>query len=65
MPGMFASSRVRVAETDAVLRRRLTGAERERLETLERENRELCRASETLESDAAFFGSEFDRRPKR
>ena len=29
------------------------------------ENRELRRANEILKSAAAFFGAEFDRRPKR
>jgi transposase len=39
--------------------------ERERLRTLERENRELRRAHEILKSAAAFFGAELDRRPSR
>jgi transposase len=48
---------VRRAETDDGLRPGLTSDERERLKTLERENRELRRANEILKSAAAFFGS--------
>src|SRR5215203_2949263 len=47
---------VRRAETDDGLRPGLTTNERERLKTLERENRELRRANEILKSAAAFFG---------
>jgi transposase len=43
----------------------LTSDERERLKTLERENRELRRANEILKSAAVFFGAELDRRPSR
>jgi transposase len=49
---------VRRAETDDGLRPGLTTDERERLKTLERENRELRRANEILKSAAAFFGAE-------
>jgi transposase len=48
---------VRRAEVDDGLRPGLTSNERERLKALERENRELRRASEILKSAAAFFGS--------
>ncbi len=56
---------VRSAETDDGLRPGLTSEERDRLKTLERENRELRRANEILKSAAAFFGAELDRRPTR
>jgi transposase len=56
---------VRRTETDDGLRPGLTSDERERLKTLERENRELRRANEILKSAAAFFGAELDRRPSR
>ena len=48
---------VRRAETDEGLHPGLTSDERQRLKTLERENRELRRANEILKSAAAFFGS--------
>jgi hypothetical protein len=52
---------------DAGLRPGLTSDERERLKTLERENRELRRANEILKSAAAFFGRSWtaDRRDDR
>src|SRR5215210_6156854 len=53
---------VRRAEIDAGSRPGLTSDERQRLKSLERENRELRRANEILKS-AAFFGAELDRRP--
>jgi transposase len=54
---------VRQAEADGG---RLMTAERERLKTLERENRELRRANEILKAASAFFASELDpTRPKR
>ena len=56
---------VRRAETDEGLRPGLTTTERERLKTLERENRELRRANEILKATATFFGAELDRRQKR
>src|SRR5215207_628512 len=49
---------VRRAETDDGLRPGLTSDERQRLKTLERENRELRRANEILKSASAFFGAE-------
>jgi transposase len=56
---------VRRAEVDGGLRPGLTTDERERLKSLERENKELRRGSEILRSAAAFFGAELDRRPTR
>jgi transposase len=56
---------VRRAETDGGLRPGPTSDERERLKTLERENRELRRANEILKAATAFFGAELDRRPPR
>jgi transposase len=56
---------VRRAEVDGGFRPGLTTDERERLKTLERENRELRRANEILKSAAAFFGAELDRQPTR
>ena len=56
---------VRSTETDDGLRPGLASDERERLKTLEGENRELRRANEILKSAAAFFGAELDRRPTR
>jgi transposase len=53
------------AEMDAGQRPGLTSEERERLKTLERENRELRRANEILRSASAFFAAEFDRRSSR
>ena len=47
---------VRRAETDDGLRPGLTSDERERLKTLERENRELRRTNEILKSAAASSG---------
>ena len=46
---------VRRAEVDQGKRAGLTGAERERLRQLERENRELKRANEILCKASAFF----------
>ena len=48
---------VRQAETDQGLRPGLSGTERERVKELEREVRELRRASEILKAAAAFFGA--------
>ena len=56
---------VRRAEIDGGFRPGLTTDERERLEVLERENRELRRANEILKSASAFFAAELDRRPTR
>src|SRR4051812_3710647 len=57
---------VRQAETDSGSRRdRLTTEERERLKTLERENRELRKANEILKAASVFFAKELDPiRPK-
>jgi transposase len=56
---------VRRAEVDAGQRPGLTTDERERLQELERENRELRRANEILKSAATFFARELDPRPPR
>jgi len=56
---------VRQAEIDRGDRSGLTTDERERMKTLERENRELRRANEILKSAALFFGAELDRRSPR
>jgi transposase len=57
---------VRQAEADAGGRPDLlTSSERERLKSLERENRELRRANEILKSASVFFAKELDPpRPK-
>ncbi len=56
---------VRDAERDAGKRPGLTTNDRERLETLERENRELKRAKEILRKASAYFAqAELDRRPR-
>ena len=55
---------VRQAGRDTGRRPGLTTEERERLKTLERENRELKRAHEILRKAAAFVAqAELDRRP--
>jgi len=56
---------VRRAERDQGLREGLTSSDRERLKALERENRELKRANETLRKASAFFAqAELDRKPR-
>jgi transposase len=56
---------VRQAERDEGLRPGLTTDERQRLKTLERENRELKRANEILRKASAYFAqAELDRRAK-
>jgi transposase-like protein len=56
---------VRQAERNLGKRGGLTSDERERLKTLERENRELRRANEILRKASAFFAqAELDRRGK-
>ena len=56
---------VRQAERDQGLREGLTSSDRDRLKTLERENRELKRANEILRKASAFFAqAELDRKPK-
>jgi len=56
---------LRQAEIDAGARPGLTSEERERLKTLERENRELRRANEILRTASAFFAAELDRPSSR
>jgi len=54
---------VRQGERDAGRRPGLTTEERERLQQLERENRELRRANEILRKASAYFAqAELDRR---
>jgi transposase len=57
---------VRQAEADSGTRQdRLTTAERERLKSLERENRELRKANEILKAASVYFARELDpTRPK-
>jgi transposase len=56
---------VRQAERDQGRREGLTSDDRQRLKTLERENRELRRANEILRKASAYFAqAELDRRPK-
>jgi transposase len=56
---------VRRAERDQGLRDGLTTSDRERLKTLERENRELKQAKEILRKASAFFSqAELDRKAK-
>lgn len=56
---------VRQAERDTGRRDGMTTSERERLKSLERENRELRRANEILRKASAYFAqAELDRRPK-
>ena len=56
---------VRQAERDEGTRPGLTTTERERLQELELENRELKRANEILRKASAYFAqAELDRRPK-
>jgi transposase len=53
---------VRRAEVDGGARPGLTSTERDRLQELERENRELRRANEILKAASAFFARELDPR---
>ena len=56
---------VRRAERDQGLRPGLTTQERERLQELEREVKELRRANEIVKKAAAYFAqAELDRRPR-
>jgi transposase len=56
---------VRQSETDQGIQSGLSISERERLQELERENRELKRANEILRKASAYFAqAELDRRPK-
>jgi transposase len=56
---------VRRSEMDVGMRPGLTSEERERLRTLERENRELRRANEILKAASSFFARELDPRLPR
>jgi transposase len=53
---------VRRTEVDSGKRAGITSEERERLQALERENRELRRANEILKAASAFFARELDPR---
>ena len=56
---------VRQSECDQGTRSGQSTLDRDRLKSLERENRELKRANEILRKAAAFFAqAELDRRPK-
>ena len=56
---------VRQAERDQGTREGLSTSERERINQLERENRQLRQANEILRKASAFFAqAELDRRPK-
>ncbi len=56
---------VRKHEIDSGVRDGVSGAERERLKELERENKELRKANEILKLASAFFAqAELDRRLK-
>ena len=54
---------LRRVEVDVGRRPGVTSAERERIQALERENRELRRANEILRAASAFFARELDPRP--
>jgi len=56
---------VRQAEQDAGVRPGPTSAETERIRELERENRELRRATEILKAASIFFARELDPRQPR
>lgn len=56
---------VRQAEVDTGARPGVRSEELKELTRLRRENAELRRANEILQSAACFFGAELDRRPKR
>jgi len=56
---------VRRAEVDQGRRPGLTTDERERLKTLEKENRELRRANEILKDASIFFATVLDGRSKK
>jgi len=56
---------VRRAEVDAGQRPGPTSEELQELARLRRENAELRRANEVLQSAACSFGAELDRRPKK
>jgi transposase len=52
---------VRTAQIDAGTRPGTTSADQQRIQTLEKENRELRRANEILKRASAFFAAELDR----
>jgi transposase len=56
---------VKQADVDAGTRPGLTTEEQAELKRLRRENFELRRANDILQSGATFFGAELDRRGKR
>jgi len=56
---------VKQAEVDAGKRPGLTTDEQAELKRLRKENFELRRSNDILQSAAAFFGAELDRRGKR
>lgn len=57
--------RMRKNEVDSVTRQSTTTSDKDRLNELERENRELCKANEILKLASAFFAqAELDRRLK-
>jgi transposase len=56
---------VRRAEVDEGQRPGVTSAEAQRIKELERENRELRRANETLKAASAFFARELDPHPPK
>ncbi len=56
---------VRQAEVDGGMRAGTTTAEAERINELERENKELRRANEILKAASAFFARELDPQPRR
>jgi transposase len=56
---------VRRAEVDGGRRPGVTSAEAQRIKELERENRELRRATEILKAASAFFARELDPHPPK
>lgn len=56
---------VRQAEVDGGVRPGTSTADGQRIQELERENRELRRANEILKAASAFFARELDPQPKR
>jgi transposase len=56
---------VKQAEIDAGSRGGLTTEEQQELAKLRKENFELRRANDILQSAATFFGAELDRRHKK
>ena len=56
---------VRQAEVDAGRQKGLSTEEREELKRLRKENRDLRRSNDILQSAATFFGAELDRRGKK